>query len=60
MTKGRAQRVREAEAAHRARGEREIRCWVPNTPEAVAQVRQLAARLCAEAQAKRAAEDDPT
>ena len=55
MTKGKAQRVREAEAAHRAQGEKEIRLWVPNTPDAIAKVRRLAAELCAEAQAKRTA-----
>jgi len=41
-----AQRVREAEAAHIARGERQIRVWVPDNPEAVARVRALAAELC--------------
>jgi hypothetical protein len=48
MPKPTAQRVREAEASHRARGEREIRLWVPDTPEAVRQIRELAAKLCAE------------
>ena len=48
MAKSTAQRVREAEASHRARGEREIRLWVPANPEAIAQVRELAAKLCAE------------
>lgn len=44
-----AQRVREAEAAHRARGEKEIRVWVPNRPDAIAAIRALAVKLCAEA-----------
>lgn len=48
MAKTNAQRVREAEASRRARGEREIRVWVPDTPEAKQQVRDLARRLCAE------------
>ena len=47
MAKTTAQRVREAEAAHRARGERQVRVWVPDTPEDVQQVRDLAATLCA-------------
>lgn len=49
MAKSTAQRVREAEASHRQRGEREIRVWVPDTDEAKAEIREHAARLCAEA-----------
>jgi hypothetical protein len=41
-----AQRVREAEAAHRARGEKEIRVWVPDAAEAIEKVRELARKLC--------------
>lgn len=47
--KDRAQRVREAEAAHRARGEREIRVWVPDNDVDKEKVRRLAAELCAQA-----------
>lgn len=45
--KSTAQRVREAEAFHRARGEKALRVWVPDNPDAIRQVRELAARLCA-------------
>lgn len=48
MPKSKAQRVREAEAAHRARGERQIRVWVPDIPEAIDQVRRQAAQLCSQ------------
>lgn len=48
MPKSTAQRVRETEASHRARGEREIRLWVPDNPAAIQQVRNLAAKLRAE------------
>lgn len=50
--KNRAQRVREAEAAHEARGEKQIRVWVPDNPDDIAKVRQLALELCAQAQEK--------
>jgi hypothetical protein len=46
MSKTKAQSVRDAEAKHRARGEREIRVWVPATDEAIEKVRSLARRLC--------------
>ena len=45
--KSTAQRVREAEASHLARGEREIRLWVPDNPEDIEAVRSLARELCA-------------
>jgi hypothetical protein len=48
MAKSTAQRVREAEASHRERGEKNIRVWVPDTPDAIRQVRELASKLCAE------------
>lgn len=48
MPKSTAQRVREAEASHLARGEKNIRVWVPDTPAAIQQVRDLAAKLRAE------------
>lgn len=50
MPKSTAQRVREAEASHLARGQKQIRVWVPDTDEAKAEIREHAARLCAEAQ----------
>lgn len=50
--KNKAQRVREAEAAHEARGEKQIRVWVPDNPDDIAKVRQLAAELCGHAQEK--------
>lgn len=43
-----AQRVREAEASHLARGEKQIRVWVPDRPDDLKQVRDLAKKLCAE------------
>ncbi len=46
IAKTTAQRVREAEAAHQKRGERQIRVWVPDQAEAIEQVRSLAAALC--------------
>lgn len=52
MAKSTAQRVREAEASHRARGEREIRVWVPDSPAKIKQIRDLANRLCKAAQAQ--------
>jgi len=48
MPKSTAQRVREAEASHRARGEREIRLWLPNDPDLIREFRELAAKLCAD------------
>lgn len=50
MAKTTAQRVREAEASHRARGEKQLRVWVPNNPESVEAVRRLARELCDTAQ----------
>lgn len=35
------------EASRRARGEREIRLWVPDNPEDIEAVRSLARELCA-------------
>jgi hypothetical protein len=53
-----AQRVREAEASHRARGEREIRLWVPDDPDAIQQVRDLAHALRAQRDQPFTPEDD--
>ncbi|MTJ93570.1 MAG: hypothetical protein F8N36_12000 [Desulfovibrio sp.] len=47
MAKTKAQRVREAEAGHLARNEKQIRVWVPNRAGDIRQVRDLAASLCA-------------
>lgn len=48
MPKSTAQRVREAEASHRERGEKQIRVWVPaDPPEDEEAVRSLARELCA-------------
>lgn len=47
MPKPPAQRVREVEASRRARGEREIRVWVPDNPKDIETVRSLAKELCA-------------
>ena len=51
MAKPKAQRVREAEASHRARGEKQIRVWVPDPAkfgaEAANRVRKVAAEECA-------------
>jgi hypothetical protein len=52
MAKSKVQRVREAEAGHRARGEKQIRLWVPNEIEVIAQIRTIAAKFCDEARAK--------
>lgn len=49
MPKSTAQRVREAGEMHKAKGERQIKVWVPDKPEAVEQVRTLAAKLCKDA-----------
>lgn len=47
MPKSNAQRVREAEASHIARGEKQIRLWVPTkNPEDEQAVRKLAKSLC--------------
>jgi hypothetical protein len=52
MVKTPAERVRDSEASRRARGEKQLRVWVPNPkiygPEDEKQVRDLAAKLCAE------------
>lgn len=58
MAKSAAQRVREAEASHRARGEREIRLWVPDTLEAIRQIRNLAAKLRKDARPRTSNPDD--
>lgn len=47
MPKPTSQRVRKAEASHRERGERELRVWVPDNPDDIAAVRELARELCA-------------
>jgi hypothetical protein len=43
MAKSTAQRVREAEAMHRARGEREVRVWVP--ADRAEEIRTIAAAM---------------
>lgn len=58
MVKTNAQRVREAEASHRAQGEKQIRVWVPNQPEPISLVRELAKKLCLENAAKKTAITD--
>lgn len=46
MPKSTAQRVREAEASHRARGERQIKVWVrADFPEDAEAIRSLAKEL---------------
>lgn len=47
MAKTTAQRVREAEASHLARNEKQIRVWVPDHPDDIEAVRKLARDLCA-------------
>ena len=42
-----ADRVADHRRARAARGEKEIRVWVPDSPEAVRRVQDLAAHLCA-------------
>lgn len=44
--------VRRCEAAKRAKGLREIRVWVPDTPEAIAAVRAVARNLIEETDAQ--------
>ena len=50
MAKTPAEKVRDTEARKRASGLREIRVWVPDNAEAVAALREAAARLCADQQ----------
>lgn len=45
MPKSNAQRVREAGEMHKAKGERQVKVWVPNNAEAIRQIRELAAKL---------------
>lgn len=49
MPKTPSQRVRDLEASRRESGLKEIRVWVPANPEAIRQIRELAAKLRAEA-----------
>lgn len=58
MVKTKAQTVREAEALHRARGECQIRVWVPDKPEEINKVRELARKLCKKNAARKAASTD--
>ncbi len=46
MAKPLSQRVRDVEARRRSQGQREIRVWVPDDPDAIARVRDLAIHLC--------------
>lgn len=52
MPKTPAQRVREVEASRRARGEREVRLWLPDDPDTIQRFRDEATKACREAQAK--------
>ena len=45
MRKTTSQRVRKSEALRRGMGEKEIRVWVPDNPEDINQVRNLAIKL---------------
>lgn len=52
MPKSTAQRVREAVEMHKARGERQIKLWLPDDPDTIQRFRDEAAKACQDAQAK--------
>lgn len=48
-----AQKVAESVERRKAKGQVRVPVWVPDTPEAKAKVRELAAELCAAASQKK-------
>ena len=50
MPKPIAQRVKETAERHRARGERQIKLWLPDDDDVIQQFRDAATKACKDAQ----------